>query len=171
MSLRIGVGFPLLAALLVLSACGFHLRGQQSARIPPAFTPLQIVMPGAGAGYPLVEAVRAAVTNGGGQVVEAQAGAPLLTLHGERYETRPVTVDERARVADYRLTYQVRFSVAGAEGRLLVPEQTVNLSAIYRFDPTNVLAKDREESYLRRQLQLDAAQQIVRRLAHPPRGT
>jgi outer membrane lipopolysaccharide assembly protein LptE/RlpB len=43
--------------------------------------------------------------------------------------------------------------------------QTVKVQRDHQFDRLNVLAKEREEQELRREMQRDAAQQILRRLS------
>jgi hypothetical protein len=68
-------------------------------------------------------------------------------------------------VSEYLLKYELSFRLTDAAGQELAALQTIRLQRDYRFDPLNVLAKEREEQELKRDLQRDGVQQILRRLA------
>jgi LPS-assembly lipoprotein len=63
------------------------------------------------------------------------------------------------------LSYATRFNVQNKAGEMLFNTRNVALQRDYNFDPTQVLAKEQEETYLRRDMQRDVAQQILRQLA------
>ncbi|BAU47179.1 lipoprotein [Sulfurifustis variabilis] len=162
-----------LAALAALNACGFHLRGTGGAALPESLAMLRVTMPGRGTDDPTLVAVRRAFTAAGASLTEA-AEAPTLVLHDERVETQVISVSTvTAKANEYRLRYGLSFRLDRG-GTATVP-QTVRLVREYTFDPTQILAKEQEERELLREMQSEAAQQIVRRVARlkpaePPAG-
>lgn len=147
---------------LALVGCGFHLRGTGgTAVLPASLSTVRVVMAG-GANEPLAVAVREAVAQAGAQVVES-TDAPALSLVGERVESQVASVrTTTAKASEYTLRYAATFRLDGPHP---LPLQTIQLQRDYTFDPNNVLAKEREERELLRDMRRDAAQQIVRRLA------
>jgi LPS-assembly lipoprotein len=96
---------------------------------------------------------------------DIKAAAPTLHLYGETVESQVVSIDITGKVSDYLLNYTARFSVSAADGKELLPAQSVKLQREYTFDKLNVLAKEREDEFLRQEMRRDAVQQILRRLA------
>lgn len=157
----------LVVLTLSLGACGFHLRGTASSALPETLSHLRVTMADSRAKYPavLVEVRNALQGIAGVTLADYQEQAPLLTLFGEFFETQVVAVDRGGRATAYLLNYKVSFKLADAQGKEWVPAQTVKLQREYTFDRLNVLAKEREEDFLKLEMQRDAAQQILRRLA------
>ena len=69
------------------------------------------------------------------------------------------------KVDEYLLKYEVSFRLVDKRDKMLSPPQTIRLQRDHPFDRLNVLAKEREEQELRRVMQRDAVQQILRRLS------
>jgi LPS-assembly lipoprotein len=155
-----------LVGLVALAGCGFHLRGSNQAPMPAELAVLRVQVSGGASSYdPLLNAMHNALRTQGGVTIAERGDAPLLTLFGERVDTRVISADASGKAREYMLRYQVSFRLADAEGRVLLAPQTVVRQKSYTFDPLNVLAKEREERELRREVQQEAAEQIVRRLA------
>jgi LPS-assembly lipoprotein len=149
--------------MAALSACGFHLRGVGGAALPESLATVRVTMPGRGIDDPTVAAVRRAFTAAGARLTEA-ADAATVVLQDERVETQVISVSTAtAKANEYRLRYGIGFRLEGA-GETGAP-QTIRLVREYTFDPTQVLAKEQEERELVREMQTEAAQQIVRRVA------
>jgi LPS-assembly lipoprotein len=151
---------------LLLVSCGFHLRGAGEYRLSPALATLRVVVEGSALqNDPLraqmIEALRA---QAGAEVVEA-TGVPTLTFFGERFSSRLLSVTSTGQANEYSLDYELSFRVADKDGRPLAPPQTVRVQRNQTFDRLNVLASEREEGELRREMQRDAVQQVLRRLA------
>lgn len=153
-----------LAGCLLLSACGFHLRGQESANLPASLTTLRL---SASPYAPLTVEMRNVLKGQAGiRVVEdLAASAATLTLGGEQIQSQVQAIDISGKVSDYLLNYSVTFSVTAADGKVLLPSQVIKLQREYTFDKLNVLAKEREDEFLRQEMRRDAVQQILRRLA------
>ena len=124
-------------ALAGLSGCGFHLRGAQNY----AFGTLA-VMPQPGG--PLALELRRSF---GTAVHVLQSDEPLTKAH--------VVLD----------ILRVKFRVRTPPGKDLAPESEILLTRDISFNESAVLAKEAEEALLYRDMQTDAVQQLLRRLA------
>lgn len=158
------------ALLPVLAACGFHLRGRESVELPPALARLWVDMGTRPAYAPLlVEMRNALITQTHIELADAAPGAAVLTLFGETFLSEPElalnTITRAAVTSGYILSYKVSYRLLDGSGAVLVPGQTVKLQRQYDFDPNNVVAKEKEQDYLRSEMQRDAVQQILRQLA------
>ncbi|HKQ29946.1 MAG TPA: LPS assembly lipoprotein LptE [Burkholderiales bacterium] len=153
-------------APILLSACGFHLRGSTTTALPEALNQLRVLVTDS----KLVnEPLRVIMTNtlqaGADVTVTDDPGVPALLLSSERADVQVIAVNVLGRASAYTMRYEVTYRVIEAGGKVLLPTQSVRLLRDYTFDPVNVLAKEREEQDLKRAMQREAAQQIVRRLA------
>jgi len=164
---RVGILFSLLLAVaLPLSACGFHLRSAASATLPASLSSLQVTMSDSHLAYPpLLVEMRNALYAQPGVTPASKGSAPSLDLFGEYFAAQVLAVDTSGKVSAYLLNYRVNFKLSDAAGKDLITRQTVKLQREYTFDRFNVLAKEREEGYLRDEMRRDAVQQILRRLA------
>lgn len=153
--------WAVLGLALLLSGCGFHLRG--AAQLPPAMQQTYIE----GGGSDMVRDLRLSLEASGAEVVDSpQAAGATLRILSEAFERRVLSVRSNAQVSEYELSYRVQFSVVGADGKQLLAPQTLNVVRDYRYDPNQVLGASSEESLLREEMQRDVSQLILRRLAH-----
>ncbi len=158
--------------LLLLSGCGFQLRGAGTYKLPDSLATLRVIVQGSqSVNDPLRLAMEDVLrTQAGGTVVQT-GDVPLLILSTENIDNQVLTVDTSGKVNAYLVRYELGFNVVDAAAEPLLPPQTLRLQRDYRFNPLNVLAKEQEEETLRRELRRDALSQIVRRLARltPPK--
>jgi LPS-assembly lipoprotein len=149
----------LVLLLLVLSGCGFHLRG--TVVLPENMARTYIAAGNSSAlGYELENMLTAA----GGVVVHERAEATaILTLHEERLSSRVLTLDAQGRTSGRVLTLLASFSMVDAQGRVVAEHEGVRIERDFSFDPDNVLAQGGEESLLQEEMRRLAAQQILRR--------
>lgn len=158
---------------LLLSGCGFQLRGAGTYKLPDSLATLRVIVQGSQSVHdPLRLAMEDVLrTQAGGTVVVQSGDVPLLVLSTENIDNQVLTVDTSGKVNAYLVRYELGFNVVDAAGEPLLPPQTLRLQRDYRFNPLNVLAKEQEEETLRRELRRDALSQIVRRLARltPPK--
>jgi len=155
---------------LVLSACGFHLRGGALSHFPSEFSTLRIEMPGrmVGSRDPLRLVVEAALREQARVTLVTAGQVPVLVLEPEQFSTGAVSVTAAGRASEYQITLMVGFRLRTATGQDLLPPQTIRLQREYVYDPVNVVAKEREEQDLKEVMRRDVAAQIVRRLARAP---
>jgi LPS-assembly lipoprotein len=158
--------FVLLAALGVLSSCGFHLRGTGKVEMSPVFSTLRIMVEGnQQQNDPLLVAMKNALRTQTDVQIEDTGDAPLLVLYGERSDSQVLSVSSTGKADEYLLKYEVSFRLTGKDGKEVAESQTIRVQRDHAFDRLNVLSKEREEQELRREMQRDAVQQILRRLS------
>jgi LPS-assembly lipoprotein len=142
-----------------LAACGFQLRGQ--ATLP--FETLYISFP---VGNPIGTDLRRFVKAGTStRIVDdpktAQATLEVVSAANER---QIMSVSGGGRVREFELRYRVSFRLVDAKGIELIPVNEIALRRILPFTDAQVVAKEGEEAMLVREMQSDAAAQILRRL-------
>ncbi|WP_029652818.1 LPS assembly lipoprotein LptE [Marinobacter daepoensis] len=152
----------LLALLAALAGCGFQLRG--SSPVPAAVQPLAVEcsrsMPGE-----FCQSLREQLELGGVELKGAREADYILRLSGYRQDRRASAITAQAAAAEYILRHTVTMELVTAQQIPLLAPTDLNTSETYRYDETNVLAKQREEEELRRQLGDRLAQQVIFRLA------
>jgi len=149
----------LAAALSLLAACGFQLRG--AADMP--FDTLYL--PGATGGIAL-ELKRNIQSGSATRVVDDPKAAEAQLLFSEETRIKEIlALSTAGRVREYRLIYRVGFRVGDGKGGDFVPPSTVTLTRDVTYDDAVALAKETEEQQLYRDMQADMVQQIMRRLA------
>jgi len=149
--------YLLLMGTVLLSACGFHLRGNIS--LPPSMETVRITSPDGDLRTYLADALDFS----GATVTEGDAGA-LVDVVDVRFERRVRTVDNRGLATSYTLHYAVDFRVKDASGATLLDTATINQRRDFNFDSTQVLQKTHEADFLRDDMRRAAAQQILRRI-------
>ena len=77
---------------------------------------------------------------------------------------RVLSVDAQGRAAEFELIYTLHFKVTKSDAQVIVPEQKIELTRDFRFDPDNVLAKDAEEAQIRKDMISFAVRQMMRRI-------
>ena len=155
-----------LGLAVVLSACGFHLRGSNGSFMLP-FATFHISLPDAS---PLaIDLKRYIRAIGGTEIVDTKAAADGdLEVLSDPEKTRTKTIlslDSNGRVREYQLGYSINFRVVDKAGNQVLAPTVITLTRPITFDDAQVLAKEREEAQLYRDMRNDMVQQIMRRLA------
>jgi LPS-assembly lipoprotein len=152
-----------LAATVALSACGFQLRGASGQDALP-FKTIYLSFPDTS---PLGTELRRYIRAGGSTVVvtDIKAAEAVLEPLSESREKVILTLNTQGRVREYSLLYKLRFRVRDAGNKELLPPTEIVLKRDITFNESQVMAKEREEEMLYRDMQSDLVQQILRRLA------
>jgi LPS-assembly lipoprotein len=149
------------AAVLVLSACGFHLQGH---------TPLPDVVK-----TPYVQTTdrqsefavsleRAMISSGAHPVEDKEKASVVVNIIKDDVVRRTLSVSAQNQPDEYELTYTVRFSVTAGDKELLPPTDITNVRS-FAFAEQLLLAKNHEEMSLRQDMAHDLADMVMRRLA------
>jgi len=150
-----------LAGVLGLSACGFHLRG--GTVIPPQMKTLRIV--GANPYGPLLRQLRPRFESAGVTLVkDKKKPAAEMRVYRDNLRKNVLSVGAKARVREFELLYDVEFAVFGVQGQALVPKQNLNMRREYSFDESELLGKAREEEFLRDEMYRQMADRVMARL-------
>ena len=147
----------MLVSTLMLSACGFELRGAADL----AFISIYIQGPN----YTVSKDLRKALAINDVTIVNNAKDADLLLeFLSETYDRRILSLSGRGRVTEYELLYNLNFRIREAGSELWGPVQTIEGRRDFSYDDTQVLAKSYEETRLREDMQADAVREIMRRL-------
>ncbi|MBE0485526.1 LPS assembly lipoprotein LptE [Marinobacter sp.] len=155
---------PLVTVLAVITftGCGFQLRG--TSPVPTALQPLAVDCPDALPGR-FCQSVRDQLTLGGIELQDPAQADYVLRLRNYQQDRRASAITAQAAAAEYLLRHTVTIELFTANRVPLIAATDLSASETYRFDETNVLAKQREEEELRQQLGNRLAQQVIFRLA------
>jgi LPS-assembly lipoprotein len=154
----------LIPLLLLLTACGFHLRG--SVQLPPWLD--EVALQDATPSTDILPELRQALEREGVRISDT---APLtLQLNSETFSKRVISVDTAGRAKQYGLRYAVSFSLRHADGSVWLNNEQVVLHRDLYFDETAVLATAGEEARLQAEMRREAVTQVLRILQHvtPP---
>jgi len=163
------VTFVALLAALMLSACGFQLRG--SANYP--FTSVYVQRPTtfgvgttnvAGTGAPVVPDVIDGLTRNG-VTLKAKIEDADFAIRFQQvfFDKRVLSLSGGGRAREFELEYRVRYEFVDAKGRSWGEPGEITIRRDFSFAESQALAKEAEERQLVRDMQLDAAAQILRR--------
>ena len=145
----------------LLSACGFHLRGE--VELPPALqeTYLESRNPYTG----MARALRVELEAAGGTIMESgEHAAAVLHIVREISENRILSVGSTGKASEYELFNEVVFSLSDAEGKVLIEPQTLRMTRDLVFDETELLGKISEAEGIHRQMRRNMARQIIIRI-------
>ena len=149
----------LVAAAVMLTACGFHLRGA-------ADLPFKTIYLGFGANSAVgVELKRNIEASGAKVVADPKDAEANLKVLADSRERQVLTLNTNGRVREFALFQRFTFSVTDAKGVTVIPPTAITLRRVITYDENQELAKQAEEVLLYRDMQSDLVQQILRRLA------
>jgi LPS-assembly lipoprotein len=150
----------ILVSAALLAACGFHPRAQ--LQLPASVGPISVQTsdPYSPLGLELATALE---RSGAIAPAEGQASA-MLKITGEAWDTKPLSVDQFARVREYITRYKVDFVLADAEGKLLIDPQSIELSREYTYDINASAGSPAEQELIQRELRRDMEAAVLRRL-------
>ncbi len=151
--------FILLAASLLVAACGFQLRGQTALPFNTLYVQAAPTSPFA---IQLKRAVQAgSATRIADRPEQAEA---ILQIMSELQEKQILSLGGGGRVREFQLRYRVSFRLTDGKNREHIPASEILLKRDYSFNDEQALSKESEEALLFRDMRNDAVQQLVRRL-------
>jgi len=150
----------LLLTVLLLSACGFHLRGQAGMPFDTLY------LDAANPGTPFIADLRRNLeANKVRLVSSANEADVVLNIVLEIPEKQILTLGGSGRVNEFQLRYRVSLRAYDLKQQDWIPAEEMLLRRDYIYDDTQVLAKEAEEALLYQSMRSDMVQQIVRRLS------
>ena len=149
----------LLLTALLLSACGFHLRGQVALPFESLY------LDAANPTTPLIGELRRNLESNGVKLVDTPDQATVvLNIVFEIPDKQVLSLGGDGRVNEFRLSYRVSLR-AHDQQQDWIPAEEIALNRDYSYDDTQVLAKEAEEALLYQGMRSDMVQQIMRRLS------
>ena len=152
--------FCFLAILALLSACGFHL--QSKPELPPEMQRTRLEVQ-----EPYSEFARRLETHleqAGINVVTSLGDAAVLEVPLNIMRKEIQSIGDNARVREFLIRHTVQFRLLASDGTEMIPLQTFEQSRVYSFNEQNILAAEREDEFLRKDLADSLARMVVRRL-------
>ena len=158
--MRAALALLVVATALLLSACGFQLRGSYSLPYESLF----VDMPDASVvGAGLKRQIRAGT---GTRLVDSKEDAQATFIQVTDLRERQIlSLSTAGRVREVRLRFRYAYRVVDPKGRELVAITGVEITRDLTYDDSAVLAKEQEELVLWRDMENDLVQQLMRRLA------
>lgn len=161
--------------LAIVVGCGFKLRGAISVDLPFK----TVYVSGVPDTSPFSQVLKAQLrANGIGVVPEEykDRAEVILRVLGDQQVKTVLAVNPSGLAREYRLNYRLGFKVDSGSGIELYPATTIELSRDISFNPQTaqeVLSKEQEDALLVRDMQNDAAIQVMQRLStiRVPAGT
>ncbi|MGE5651279.1 LPS assembly lipoprotein LptE [Noviherbaspirillum sp. UKPF54] len=150
-----------LATPLLLSACGFQLRGSGETALP--FKSIYVGLPdNSPLGSELKRYIRA---DGSTQIAsDPKTAQVILDVLSETREKAILSLNTQGRIREYTLYYKLRFRVRDVQNKELIAPTDIILKRDISFNESAVMAKENEEVLLYRDMQSDLVQQLLRRL-------
>ena len=150
----------LLLTALVLTACGFHLRGQAGMPFKTLY------LDAANPGTPFIADLRRNLEANNVKLVNtAEQADVVLNIVFEIPEKQILTLGGSGRVNEFQLRYRVSLRAYDLKQQDWIPAEEIMLRRDYVYDNAKILAKEAEEVLLYQSRRSDMVQQIVRRLS------
>ncbi len=149
----------LLLGVLLLSACGFHLRGVNNVPFETLY-----VQDSSAAASISRDLKRSLSTSGVTLVSSPEKAQGSLDLMSETFDKRILSLSGNGRVREYEIIYKVVFRLRNAGEELWGEPQTVEQRRDYTYNDAQTLAKEAEENRLRADMRSDMVRELLRRL-------
>ena len=149
-------------AVLLLGACGFHLRG--AAPLPAEMSVTYIS--GTGEFNALYDDLRTALESQGARVTqERDKATAVLNILENKSTTDVLSVNLSGKALEYLIRQSIHFEVTAADGHMLVDQQSVTASRSMKFNSNSVLSSEREWETIRRELTRDVVNLAMLRIS------
>jgi len=147
-----------LLAAVTLASCGFHLRGEYNV-------PFASVMVAAPATSQVADKIKRELINSPTRLTTVAKDAEAqLNLTSERRDRIILSLSGAGRVREYQLKLTVQYQLVDNKGAVAIPTSEIQLQRILTYDDSQIIAKQQEEAQLYRDMEQDAAGQILRRM-------
>lgn len=148
----------ILSLALLLSACGYHLRG--AFQLPENMKNVYIE----GSSGALLDQFRQTMETSSSTLSSSRTGAGIvIKIANEEFNRRVVSLSSRGKSNEFELEYRLDYEFANAKDALLMERQTVDIRREYYNDQTVVIAKENEENVIRNEMYQQAVHTILNR--------
>ena len=153
----------ILLATVMLTACGFHLRGSALHDDMPFKS---IYIAGIADSSPLGMDLKRNLQAGGTVVTAKREKAEVVmnVLSTKMKRKKILSLNAEGRAREYGLVYSLRFRVLDAKGNVVLTPTTLKQERKFNYTESEALARVNEQETLYQDMQADLVQQILRRL-------
>lgn len=153
----------ILALTLLLSACGFHLRGHGLREAAFAFHSIYLKAP---VETPFVSRLRKGLENYQLEVTPSAKKADLIfQVVSESRDKQVLALGGGGQVNEYELYYRVSFRVYDNQQRNWLPADEIKLQRDFNYNNSQILAMADAEKQIYNDMYSDAVQQVLFRLS------
>ncbi len=153
------LGCAVLGAGLLLSACGFQLRGTGVDNISLE----EIRLTSNQLNNPTFDQLLSALQSEGVRVTDV--ADYHLQLIEDRHEQVALSYTGRASAAEVELRQHLTFRIMDTQGRVLIGPETLSTQRVYINDRDNIVGTGEEQELLRREMRRDMVRQVLFRLS------
>jgi LPS-assembly lipoprotein len=143
---------------LLLSACGYHLRG--AFELPAGLK--NIFLEGGSA--PLQAQFKKAMDLSSIPIAaSAESAGIVIRIYDEKSERRVLSLAATGVANDFELDYRMEYEIVDAKDTLLMARQPLEIKREYYNDQLAVIAKESEETIIKNEMYLQAVRTIINR--------
>ena len=148
----------LLFVVILLSGCGYHLRGAYA--LPSELKKVYLV----GGSALLHDQFKQVMKASSGQLLASPAGAGVVVkVADEDFRRRALSLSSRGKSNEFELLYHVEYELANDKNVALTERMPLDIKREYFNDQQDIMAKDNEESVIRKEMYDQAVRAIVNR--------
>lgn len=147
------------ALILLLTACGYHLRGtgQGEAGVGKLYLD--------NASNELTDQISKSLKASGSALVKSpnQADTTVKILD-EYLQRRALSSSARGKANEFELVYRVKFELFGSGQKSLGTQEPIEIHRTYFNDQLDIIAKDTEEKLIRTEMHQQAVRNLLDRI-------
>lgn len=158
MGIKSLIRVAVVTSMLLLTACGYHLRG--SIDIPDEMKNIYME----GASSQLHREMKQSLRTSEGELVgvPAQAGMVIKILKDDM-QRRVLSLDSQGKATEFELNYTVSYMLLDSSGNVLLEQQDLEINRDFFNSQQDILAKNNEEVVIRDEIYRQAVRTIVTR--------
>jgi len=146
----------ILALALLLSACGYHLRG--AMELPAGIKNVYLQ----GGSAQLQEQFNSAMKISSVPLASSPETAGLIVkIFDEDSQRRVLSLSSSGTANDFELGYRFDYELVDSKNKVLMPRQPVEIKREYYNNQLAIIAKDNEEAVIRNEMYQQAVRSIV----------
>jgi LPS-assembly lipoprotein len=145
----------------LLTACGFHLRGE--AQLPAGME--RVFVDSVDTHAPLKRNIEQALERSGAKI-ESAAGEGIAEVKLTAISIAPIvrSVSAGARVNEFTMLYHVELQIDDASGKTVLPKQVIEQSRVFTFDQTQAIGTGAEQEEIKKEMERDMVQVVMRKI-------
>lgn len=150
----------LVTLILLLSACGYHLRG--AVVLPDNLKQVYLD----GASMQLREQFRKVLRSASGELVQTPETAKvIIKIFNESNDQRVLSLSARGRSNELELYYRLQYALVKADNTVVLENQPIEIKRQYFNDQQDMVAKDNEQQVIRNEMLQQAVRMMVDRVS------
>jgi len=150
----------MLIAAVLLTGCGFHLRGQATMQFKTLY------LDAANPGTALIRELRSSLEANKVELLDSPKQADVvLNIVSEMPDKQILTLDASGHVNEFELYYRVSLRGYDQQHNDLIPAEVIAMHVDFPYDSNHVMAMSTQESMLYQSMRTDMVQRIVQRLS------